>query len=337
MRILVTGGAGYIGCTLVANLLQNGYQVRVLDALMFGGEGLLGVYHCPSFELKVGDVRSPIHVERALSNVDAVVHLAALVGDPPCKVNPSLTETINYEGTCRVYEAARRAGIRRFVFVSTCSNYGIQEQPADENSPLHPVSLYAETKIHAEEYILGHTDSQMTTTVVRLATAFGLAPRMRFNLLVSQLSREAFLTHRVSVYGSDAWRPYIHVTDIARALGILIEASAELIHGEVFNIGTENVQKADLVNMIRKWIPDLIVEHIGQVTDPRNYRVSFEKFNRRFNFVPAKSVDMGVAEVFCSLDKGVFANPLDPKFDIWLDEAKLMRVDEPAERLRWLA
>lgn len=304
---------------------------------MFGGEGLLGVYGQPGFELIAGDIRNPNHVEYALREIDVVIHLAALVGDPPCKVNPALTEAINVRGACDVFESARRLGVGRFVFFSTCSIYGIQHQPADEESPLHPVSLYAETKIHTEQYIMQHLDPRMTSVIVRLATAFGLAPRMRFNLLISQLVREAFLTRKVSVYGSDAWRPYIHVTDIARAVALLVQVPKDLIHGEVFNVGAENVRKTDLVNMIRKWIPDLIVEHIGQVTDPRNYRVSFEKFNRRFNFVPAKSVDMGVEEVFCSLDKGVFANPLDPKFDIWLDEAKLMRVDELVERLRWLA
>lgn len=335
MKVLVTGGAGYLGSALIPVLLRGQHQVRVLDALMFGANALDAPSRDPNFELCYGDIRSAECVRTALGEIEAVIHLAALVGEPACAVDPTLTEAINHQATCDLLRTARTAGVRRFIFTSTCSNYGLQQDLADETTPLRPLSLYAETKVRAEHEMQSQGSGPPEACVVRLATLFGVAPRMRFNLLINQLCRDAVVKGVVSLYGSDAWRPYIHVHDAAAALALLLEAPATEVQAQVYNVGAENARKRDVTDLLERHAPGLRIEQAQQAPDRRDYRVSFEKFARAFRFVPQRSVAQGVEEMCGAIRRGDFRDPLDPKYDRWLDAERLAVALASAPGLSW--
>jgi nucleoside-diphosphate-sugar epimerase len=316
MKILVTGGAGYVGSVLVPLLLAKGHQVRTLDNLTHGGRSLLGVWEHPAFEFRRGDIRYPEDVRSALEGMEAVVHLAAIVGDPACARDPELSHAVNVEGTAALVADARAAGVRRFVFASTCSNYGrIADAgvPVAEEGALAPVSLYAEQKVAMERALLNGAQAPMRVTCLRLATLYGVAPRMRFDLTVNEFTRDLWASRRLEVFGERFWRPYVHVRDAALAIRMVLDAPAERVAGEVFNVGRtgENYRKLDLVDIIRSQVNRGTVSFVHRDEDPRDYKVSFDKIARVLAFQPAMTVLDGVAEIVAALDSGRFPEPFD--------------------------
>jgi len=303
MRILVTGGAGYIGSTLVPLLLNAGHSVRVLDNLSHGGTPLLAVWSDPAFDFRPGDIRDPSAVMSALSGIDAVVHLAAIVGDPACARNPELARSVNLEASLALIEESRRSGVQRFVFASTCSNYGEMNdanQLVDEESELRPVSLYAETKVAVERFLLASGGGQAwCPTPLRFATIFGTSPRMRFDLTVNEFTMEMLVKKRLVVFGEQFWRPYIHVRDAARAIRLVLESASGNVAARVFNVGAtdQNFQKQQLVELIRPHAPDATVEFVHKTEDPRDYRVSFSRISEELGFHITRTVSEGIAEV----------------------------------------
>jgi nucleoside-diphosphate-sugar epimerase len=320
MKILVTGGAGYVGSTLVPLLLASGHQVRALDNLAFGGEPLLGVWSNPGFEFLRGDIRDPATLRSAISGSDAVVHLAAVVGDPACSRQPDLARATNLEASLTLIEESQRAGIQRFIFASTCSNYGKMKDTdkyVDEESLLSPVSLYAETKVAVEKALLqsGRRDGWCPTPL-RFSTVYGVSPRMRFDLTVNEFTLEMMTTKRLKVFGEQFWRPYIHVRDAARAiLGVLQSPGAKVAH-RVFNVGdtTQNFQKQQLVDLIRKHVPDAVIEYVRKTEDPRDYRVSFARIQSELGFHITLTVPDGIAETVRLIQFGILRNTGDPNF-----------------------
>lgn len=319
MRVLVTGGAGYVGSVLATELLQAGHFVRVFDALMFGGESLLGIYNHPNFEFIRGDVRNSKEAADALDSMDAVIHLAAIVGEPACLQFPELAQTTNLEATIALVDQAKALGIPRFVFTSTCSNYGISDTSvlADEQTPLNPISLYSETKVQAEKYVVASASDSFSPTVLRLATAYGLSTRMRFDLLINELVRDAVSKKWVVIYGPDSWRPFVHVKDIARAIGSLLDTPTDTISGSTFNVGanSENYQKAQLGELIRSQIPYADVEIMERKRDPRSYRVSFDKIQDTLGFRVSRTVADGIAEIGDALATGVINDGFASSYD----------------------
>ena len=319
MKILVTGGAGYIGSTLVPMLLTGGHQVRVLDKLMHGGQSLLGVWADPGFEFVRGDIRDADVIHQALSGVDAVVHLAAIVGDPACARDPDLTRAVNLNGSLALLAASRQSGVARFVFASTCSNYGKMDDPTqyvDETSPLKPVSLYAETKVAVEQAVLQAGQSDLCATSLRFATVFGVSPRMRFDLTVNHFTMEMLTQKHLVVFGEQFWRPYVHVRDIGRAVSLVLSAPVEQVKGEVFNVGAteQNYQKEQLVKMIQRHVPDATVEYVHKEQDPRDYRVSFAKIAGRLGFYVTRTVPDGIGEVAALVRAGVIQDWDNPRY-----------------------
>lgn len=303
MNILVTGGAGYIGSTLVPLLLSEGHRVRVLDSLIHGGESLLGVWSHPSFEFVHCDVRDRERVQSSLAGMDAVVHLAAIVGDPACSREPDLARAVNLESSLSLIEESQKAGVSRFLFASTCSNYGRMSdstQYVDEDSDLRPASLYAETKVAVEKALLenGH-NGRWCPTPLRFATIFGVSTRMRFDLTVNEFTMEMLKKKHLVVFGEQFWRPYVHVLDAARAIHLVLTSPRENVAGCVFNVGStdQNFQKRQLVDMIRPHAPDAVIEFVHKVEDPRDYRVSFARINERLGFKVMRTVAEGIAEV----------------------------------------
>jgi len=318
-RVLVTGGAGYVGSVVVDELLARGFEVRVLDSLVHGVvPSLLLAWGNPRFEFVRADVRDRQSTAKALEGVSACVHLAAVVGDPACARQPDLARDVNLAATRQLVSQAEEGDVRRFVFASTCSNYGKLNGGgvATEDFPLNPVSLYAETKVAAEHDVIARSNGNLATCCLRFATVFGTSPRMRFDLTVNEFTRDILLADELVVYGEQFWRPYVHVRDVARAVAMALETDDANFAGQVFNVGdsAENYRKLDIVELLRERFPSAEVRFVQKDEDPRDYRVSFDKFRSSTGFAMEHSVGDGIDEVAELLQSGLLEDPYAPMY-----------------------
>lgn len=298
-RVLVVGGAGYLGSALVPMLLGRGYQVRVLDSLLFGKDSLKPVEKHLNFELIQGDVRDIQAVVQATKGCDAVIHLAAIVGDPACEENPQLASEINRAATRMLIDVGRGHGIQRFLLASTCSVYGASEFLMDEYAQVAPISLYATTKVDSERILLEAESADFHPTILRLATLFGLSPRPRFDLVVNLLTARAIQKGKITIFNGEQWRPFMHVYDAARAFVKCLEVTnLDVISGEIFNTGsyTLNHRLSEIAEEISKIIPTVDVERVEN-EDRRNYRVSFDKIHTRLGFTCERDLEDGIQEM----------------------------------------
>jgi len=297
-RVLVTGGAGFVGSLLTRMLLDRGYHVRVLDRFDYGRAGLHGLHH-PRLEVLAGDVCSSRDVSRALRDTHGVIALAAIVGDPACNLDPEETVNLNYTATKVLIEACNFYRVRRLVFASSCSVYGASNGDAlTEQSSLSPVSLYARTRVLSENILFDRARG-VEPVVLRLSTVFGLSPRMRFDLVVNTLTVRAVVEGKIGIFGGNQWRPNVHCRDAARAFIAALEAPAERVAGEIFNVGGDalNHTIAALGDLVAETVGGVEVAHQQDATDPRDYRVSFEKIRRVLAFEPEFTVAAGIREV----------------------------------------
>jgi len=319
-KVLVSGGAGYIGSVLVRLLLEEGYKVRVLDNLSFGGEPIVDLLNNDNFEFIKGDVRNKEDLNKAVEGVDFVAHLAAIVGDPACAKEPQKARETNLQGSKNLYQAANSAGVKRFVFASTCSNYGKMDGNGayvDENSKLAPVSLYAETKVATEKFLLSQPKSNSCKPIVlRFSTVYGLSPRPRFDLTVNEFTKDLAMGKELVVFGEQFWRPYCHVVDLSRSVIAAFQAQEDKVAFDVFNVGetSENYQKQMIVDEILKVIPDAKIKYVHKDEDPRDYRVSFQKIQDKLNFKISKRVPDGIAQIKRAVNDGFIKNPDDGKY-----------------------
>jgi nucleoside-diphosphate-sugar epimerase len=312
--ILVTGGGGYIGSVVVDELLSRGHGVRVLDSLIHGSvPSLLHVWNHRNFDFVQGDIRDRGLTRGALEDVSAIVHLAAIVGDPACARQPSLAREVNLEGTRKLFDDAEAMGIRRVVFASTCSNYGMRDSGAlaTEEDELAPVSLYAETKVAAELDLLARSNGVPATCCLRFATVYGASPRMRFDLTINEFTRDVCLGTDLVVFGEQFWRPYIHIRDAAQAVVLALESPDEKVARQVFNVGDteENYRKLDIVELLKQRVPSAKIAFVHKDEDPRDYRVSFEKIKAQLGFRAERSVSDGIDEVIGLLQSGIIGDP----------------------------
>jgi nucleoside-diphosphate-sugar epimerase len=323
MRVLVTGCAGYIGSVLTRQLLNKGHDVRGLDALLFGGDALLDIFTHPRFEFVRADVRNDKAVMAALDGVEAVAHLAAIVGDPACAQQPDLARATNLDASKTLLALCNESrSVQRFAFASTCSNYGKMEGDGyvTETSPLRPVSLYAELKVALENHLQETSlRSTLTPTALRFATVYGLSPRMRFDLTVNEFVRELALGRALKVFGEQFWRPYCHVEDLARSVVLVLECPSDKVRQDVFNVGDtrENYTKEMIVKEILRVLPDVPPERVSYVhktEDPRDYRVDFSKINSKLGFQITKRVPDGIRELATLLRQGIISDPDAPRF-----------------------
>jgi nucleoside-diphosphate-sugar epimerase len=324
-HVLITGGAGYIGSLLTSELLRANFRVTVMDSLLFGGESLLGFLHHPNFHFAKVDVTEPRALKDGVKGdwpkPEAVVHLAAIVGFPACQaVGRQVAWRYNVEATKRTFEQSSDLGCERFVFASTYSNYGLSQngRPVTEESALTPQSLYAETKIAAERYLLSQKDAGVAPLLFRFATLYGISPRTRFDLIVNQFVLEAFTRRELVIYQRGYSRSFVHVRDVVHGILLGLEAPEEKIRGQVYNLGTDagNYTKDEIVGFVLKRIPETNVEYKDLTFggDMRDITVSFEKIKRQLGFSPALDVDDGVREVLHALKTGLIRDPLDERY-----------------------
>jgi nucleoside-diphosphate-sugar epimerase len=324
-HILVTGGAGYIGSLMCGELLRLGARVTAIDDLLFGGESLLAYQAHPNFQFVKANVWEPRTVRTALREdwprPKAVIHLAAIVGFPACQaVGRQVAWRYNVEATERVFEQAISLDIQRFIYASTYSNYGLStdSQPVTEESPLTPQSLYAETKIAAERYLLGQSGAACAPVIFRLATLYGVSPRTRFDLIINQFVLEAYTRRELLIYQRGYSRSFVHIRDAVRGLILGLQAPEAKIRGQVYNLGSEsgNYTKDEIVSMVLKRLPETVVQYKDMTFggDMRDITVSFEKIRRELEFETRLTADDGVKEVLYAIRSGLISNPMDYKY-----------------------
>ena len=320
-KVLLVGGAGYVGTVICRALVDKGYNVRCADNLIYDqAHGIQSLLAEPRFEFRNFDIRARESMDSLMEGVSHLIILAGLVGDPITKRYEDLSLDINQRAMSSFIDQVAEYRLNKLVFISTCSNYGLigPDELADEDFELRPLSLYAKSKVVIEQRLLSLAGSvNLCPVVLRFATAFGLSSRMRFDLTVNEFAREMTLGNPLEVYDPDTWRPYCHVKDFARLIEIVLEADTGLVRGEVFNAGgnNNNATKRMLIELIGKSLPSANVRFRGKGSDPRNYRVNFNKVRDILSFEPKYAIADGISEIIAGVLSGqFFPNFNDPNF-----------------------
>ena len=322
-NILVTGGAGYVGSGLMRDLLEKGYFVTCVDKLMFGGESLLGILHNKNFLFIHCDINDDNKLNEIFKNNNfyAVIHLAAIVGDPACKLDPANATKTNLVSSKKLIEKSLKNRVSKFIFASTCSNYGKMDNPefyVDENSQLAPVSLYAQLKVKFENYILNEMKKidGFSATSLRFSTVYGLSPRMRFDLTVNEFTKDLTLGKELIIFGEQFWRPYCHVKDFSNAFITVLKSPNEKVAYNVFNVGdtTENYTKKMIVNETKKFFPNSKIKFVKKNEDPRDYRVNCDKIKKELDFRISMKVSDGILEIKRAIEENLIPDPEDQKY-----------------------
>lgn len=332
-KVLIAGAGGYIGITMVREFLEAGYQVTGLDRYYFGKE-LLGpeILNHKNFKLLKKDIRSVTATD--FLGIDSVIDLAGLSNDPTCDLDLKLTYDINHLGCVNVAKCAKEAGVSRYVFSSSCSVYGEgQSTILTEESPLLPVSAYAKAKIEAEKQLLALADSKFCVTLLRNATVYGFAPRMRFDLIINIMTLFAWRDKRVFIMGGGKqWRPLVHVKDVVRAFKLVLESEPSLVQKECYNVGSnnQNYQVIQVANLVKEIFPETNLVIAPDDNDKRSYRVCFDKIEKSLGFKNTKTPQDGINEIKAALD-GARVDPTDPRtvtlkyYQYLLNAEKLVR------------
>ena len=318
-NVLLIGGAGYVGTVITSHFLKLGYKVRSLDNFVYKNQEAIQSYlGDENYEFIQGDLGDLNILKKATEGIKNVVILGGLVGDPITKKYPDASRKINDLGVQSCIDFFDDKDIEKLIFISTCSNYGLikENELADENFELNPLSLYAKAKVAAELHLMSKKDKvSYTGTVLRFATAFGLSPRMRFDLSVSEFVRDLYFGEELLVFDEHTWRPYCHVRDFARLIELVINADSEKVNFEVFNAGGEvnNFTKKMIVDAIESYIPEAKIKFGANGSDPRNYKVSFKKVKDILGFEPNYNIKDGIEELINAFELGVYKDSMKNK------------------------
>jgi nucleoside-diphosphate-sugar epimerase len=320
--ILLIGGAGYIGTVLTEHFLSLGCKVKCLDVFLYGNNTCITPYISnPDYSFIYGDMADPVAMYRAKKDVTDVVLLAGMVGDPITRLYPNEAKAINNVGIKKCIDLLSDSDINKLIYTSSCSNYGMRNNdlPASETEELNPTSSYAQDKIDTEKYLLSSKGKVgFSPTILRVATAFGMSTRLRLDLTINEFTYYAATEKKLSIFNPIAWRPYCHVKDFAKLVELVISSPVETTDFQVFNGGNDqnNLTKQDIINILLKYVPDLEVTYDNQYTDPRNYKVSFEKAKSVLGFKAEYDVEFGIKEVINAINSHIYDN-IDPKSTIY--------------------
>lgn len=314
-RVLVTGGAGYVGSSLVPKLLKAGFPVTVLDLYLYG-EDLFKDLRGPELIEVKGDLRDPEAVGRALKDCASVIHLACISNDPSFELDPELGKSINYDCFRPLVRAAKDAGVKRFIYASSSSVYGVKSEPeVTEELPLEPLTDYSKYKAMCEEVLEQERAPGFTTLTLRPATVCGYAPRLRLDLTVNILTNHAVNNGKITVFGGNQLRPNIHIEDMTDLYVECLELPAKLIDGKIYNAGYENHSVMDIAKTVRKVVDPKIDIVVTPTNDNRSYQVSSEKIRRELGFVPKRSIDDAVKGLKAAFAAGKVPNSMtDPMY-----------------------
>lgn len=304
-KILVTGGAGYVGSVLVPKLLNKGYRVTVLDKMFFTDIGLKSIKSNPNLHLVIDDLRNISAVKTAVKGIDDIIHLASISNDPSSDLDPKLTQEVNFDATSNLVGIAKDNGVKRFINVSTSSVYGIKEIPdVTEELPLEPLTIYSKTKAEAESIVLNANGNGFTTVNLRPATVCGYSPRMRLDLTVNILTMHAITKNKVTVFGGDQKRPNIHIEDITDYYASILEMPNERIAGKTFNAGYENFTVMEIALMVKEIIGTEITIEVVRTKDHRSYHISSAKIEKELGLKPKHTIKDAVIDIKKAYDDG---------------------------------
>lgn len=310
--VLVTGGAGYVGAILVPELLRNGYRVKVLDLYLFGYNVLDSVKHNPNLKEIKGDIRDRKVLREEIEDMDAVIHLACISNDPSFQLDPALGKSINYDAFLSLVEISKDLGVRRFIYASSSSVYGVKEEEnVTESLSLEPLTDYSKYKALCEEALLKETTQDFSTLVFRPATVCGYSPRQRLDLTVNIFVNHAVNKGVVHVFGGGQKRPNIHIKDMVRAYLLALEVRDDLISGKIFNVGYENYKVKEIAQMVKDVVGQHIEIEYSPTHDIRSYHISSEKIARELDFKPRHSVQEAISDLVDAFKDGKIPNPLE--------------------------
>ncbi|MDO8568363.1 MAG: SDR family oxidoreductase [Dehalococcoidales bacterium] len=311
-KVLVTGGAGYVGAVLVPKLLDKGYQVKVLDLYLYGENVLDAVKDNPNLKQIKGDIRDRSLLEKIIPGTDAVIHLACISNDPSFELDPQLGKSINFDAFLDLLEVCKKSKVRRFIFASTSSVYGIKEEEnVTEDLPLEPLTDYSKYKALCEDVLKKEQSSGFTWVIVRPATVCGYSPRLRLDLAVNILTNLAVNTGRITVFGGKQKRPNIHIEDVTDLYVKLLELPDKMIAGKIFNFGYENHQISQLAEMVRKVVGQKVEIVTTQTDDNRSYHISSAKIERELGYKPKHTVEEAIKDLCDAFAAGKIPNPMD--------------------------
>jgi nucleoside-diphosphate-sugar epimerase len=317
--VLVTGGAGYVGAVLVPKLLDKGYKVKVLDLYIYGEDVLAAVKDNPNLKQIKGDIRDTALLKRELAGTDAVIHLACISNDPSYELDPELGRSINYDAMVKLVDISKRAGVKRFIYASSSSVYGIKEEDnVTEDLPLEPLTDYSKYKALGEEYLLKQRAPGFVVLILRPATVCGYSPRLRLDLSVNILTNHAVNKGKISVFGGEQKRPNIHIEDMTDLYVKTLEYPDEKIDGKIFNAGYDNMKMKDIAATVKKVVSKEMgggrLEVVTTPTDDnRSYHVSSEKIKKELGFAAKRSVGEAVRDLCAAFKAGKIPNPLEDK------------------------
>jgi len=312
--VCVPGGAGYVGSKLVPALLKKGYKVRVLDLFLYGEDIFSDFQNHPNLTLIKGDVRDPNAVKKSLENVDAVIHLACISNDPSFELNPTLGKSINLDSFEPFVICAKESGVKRFIFASSSSVYGIKkEADVSEDFSLEPLTDYSKFKAECEKILMKYKSHDFVCTVLRPATVCGYAPRQRLDVIVNILTNHAYHKGKITVTGGSQLRPNIHVDDMVRAYLTVLEAPAEKIQGEIFNAGYENHSVERLAGFVKNKVEQKRKVEIETIptNDNRSYHISSKKIQEKLGFIPKYTIEDAVQSLMDAFEKDLLPDSLE--------------------------
>lgn len=310
-NVLVTGGGGYVGAVLIPKLLEHGYAVRVLDLFLYGEQVFDNVKEIPYLELYKGDIRDQSLLRKILPGCDAVIHLACISNDPSFELDPELGKSINFDAFAPLVDISRESGVKRFIYASSSSVYGIKEESnVTEDLPLLPLTDYSKYKALCERVLLEKRAPGFVTLILRPSTVCGYSPRLRLDLTVNILTNHAVNNRRITVFGGQQMRPNIHIEDMAQAYIKSLEWPDEAIDGKIFNVGFDNFTVSEIANKVRKVVGEDIEIVTTPTDDNRSYHVSSAKINKELGFVAEHSVEDAIRDLAASFQAGKIPNAM---------------------------